>query len=147
MTASDVAAWVGAITGAAALLWQVTTWRQSAHRVTVERASSVLFAPFGEMSEPLLGVTVRNIGAAPVTVTNWGVSLGRKRGGMIVAVPMPMSATLPHRLEPGASMQVFAPMAAMTSQAAGQGVALRTLRVWAELGTGQTVRAKRGLPV
>lgn len=145
--ASAIAGWVGAIAGVAALVWQAFTWRRSAHRVKVERSSSVLVGGWQEDDNTYLCVTARNVGAAPVTVTGWGVEFGRKQGGMIVPSPPPQSATLPYKLDAGESINLLGRADAFRESAQERGVSPKRLTAYVTLGTGATVRAPRGCPI
>lgn len=145
---SAVMAWVGATTGIAALVWQVITWRRPAHRVKVWRAQTFLAYPGGGTSEAMVSVTARNVGASPVTVTNWGISLGKKEGGVFVPNPIPGSERIPHRLEAGAEMTMLADAASLAKISMDRDIPLRAMRCWVMLATGKTVYAKqRGLPI
>ena len=63
---------VGAVTGVAALAWQVITWRKSGAVVRVTATQA--FPAYGGSSEQFLNVTARNTGRSPVTVKggDWG---------------------------------------------------------------------------
>lgn len=149
--ASTIAAYIGAVSGVVALVWQIATRRRSAHRVTVERSSSIILGGWDydpdAAARVYLCVTARNIGASPVTVDSWGVELGRRNGGIAVVNPLPQSARLPYRLDAGESINVFALAEDLRRTAEERGVPTARLRAFVRLGTGETVRANRGCPV
>lgn len=142
-----IAAWVGALAGIGALIWQFTTWRHSAHRVKVSRSQAWFSYPNGSFSPDLMCITARNVGSSPVTVTSWGVSLGWKRENLNVVNPLPGSTPLPHRLEPGAEMNVHIEARHLREARAEHGVPFGRMRGWVRLATGEQVWASRGLPV
>lgn len=144
---TTVAAWVGAIAGVAALLWQITTWRRSAHNVKVRRTQSWLTYPDGSLSPDLVCVEAKNIGASAVTVTHWGIALAPSNDNLTVINPLRGSATLPHRLEPGAQMSLFVLADELIRAKHERGVGFDDMRAWVGLATGKKVRAKRGVPV
>ncbi|WP_419766608.1 hypothetical protein [Curtobacterium flaccumfaciens] len=144
---STIAAWVGALTGIAALLWQAFVWRRSAHRVKVQRSRSWIAFGDGSTSDELLSVQARNVGAAAVTVTGWGVSLGRKAGGLVVLNPLSFSTQLPHRLEAGAEATFYADSGGIRASALARGRTGKDLRAFVTLATGKRVYAKRGVPL
>lgn len=144
---STVAAWVGAIAGVAALAWQIATSRRSAHRVKVRRTQSWLTYSDGSLSPDLVCVEASNVGAGAVTVTSWGISMGRRKENLTVVQPLPGSTPLPHRLEPGARMSLFVEAAQLNRARIEKQVAYDHMQAWVGLGTGQRVAAKRGVPV
>lgn len=144
---SAVAAWIGALTGIAALLWQLFAWRKSAHRVKVERSRAWVAFGGGGLSDELLSVQARNVGAAAVTVTGWGISLGREAGGLVVLNPLAFSTQLPHRLESGAEATFHAESSGIKASALRRGKRGKDLRAFVTLATGQRVYAKRGVPL
>lgn len=145
-SATDIAAWIGAIAGVAALVWQIATWRKSSHNVKVTSTMSWFTYPDGSLSDDVVCVTARNVGAGPVTVTSWGIRLGPTREDMVVFRPLPLAATLPHRLEPGASMSVFIHAADVWRAEAEKGIPTSAMRAWVRLATDKQVFAKRGMP-
>jgi hypothetical protein len=91
---------IGAITGVAALAWQVITWRQSGAVIAVTACQA--FPAFGDhVGEQHVNVSACNSGRSPVTVKGWGLRLPGG-GTMISTNPVPWSSPMPHRLEPGA---------------------------------------------
>ncbi|WP_146242944.1 hypothetical protein [Curtobacterium sp. MCBD17_019] len=144
---STIAAWVGALTGIAALLREAFVWRRSAHRVKVQCARAWVGYAQGGTSGELLSVEARNVGAAAVTVTGWGVSLGRGLGQLVVFTPLSFSTQLPHRLEAGAMGTFYAESEGIRDSAARHGKPGRELRAFVTLATGKKVYAKRGVPL
>lgn len=138
---------VGGLAGVASFLWQVATWRRSTHRVKVSRSQAWFAYPNGSFSPDLVAVTVANVGSAPVTVTGWGVEMRPSRENLNVLNPLPGSTPLPHRLEPGASMDVHVESEHLRHARSERSVPFSKMRAWARLGTGQRVYAKWGMPV
>ena len=142
-----VLAWLGSLSGVAALIWQIATWRRLAHNVKVTRTQSWVPDIYGNLGEDLVCIEARNVGASAVTVTNWGIALGRGGRNLVVLYPLPLSTTLPHRLEPGASMNLFVLADALAQAKIDNAVPLKRMRGWVGLATGKKVYAKRGVPV
>jgi len=144
---TDILAWVGAITGVFALVWQINTRRKSAHRVKVTRSRSMISYASGGMSAPLVCIGATNVGAGPVTVTNWGIALGASKQNLTVVRPLSVSTPLPHRLEPGADMSLFVELDDLRRAHHEKRAPYRSMRGWVGLATGEKVRARRGVPV
>lgn len=144
---TDAAAWVGALAGFGALLWQFLTWRRSSHHVKVTRTQSWFTYSDETLSEDLVCVSARNVGTGPVTVTSWGISMETRRENIVVVNPLQGSTELPHRLERGTSMSLFVRAADLMRARGERGVPLLRMRGWVGLATGQKVYAKRGAPI
>lgn len=144
---TSVVAWIGALAGVASLIWQIVTWREAAHNVKVKRSQSRVTFSDGSFSEDLVCVSARNVGAAAVTVTNWGITMGSQADNLTVLNPFPTSTPLPHRLESGAEMSLFVPAVDPINARDERGVPFREMRGWVGLATGKKVYAKRGVPV
>jgi hypothetical protein len=144
---TSVVAWIGALTGIAALLWQVATWRRSAHNVKVSYTQSWVAYSNGNLSEALVCVSARNIGAAAVTVTQWGISMGSNGENLTVLSPIPNSTPLPHRLESGSEMSLFLRAVDLLNTRDERRVPLQQMRGWVGLATGKKVYGKSGVPV
>jgi hypothetical protein len=109
MTASDIAAWVGAITGTLALGLEAVKWFRSGPRLRISvNPNMVPLDPARAFpAEPHLFVWVRNIGDAPTTLTTLGfayysTAFARiRRHGEHGMVPKPAGESLPKALAPG----------------------------------------------
>jgi hypothetical protein len=145
-----VVAVVGALTGIGSLAWQIITRRRGAHNVRLE-ISTALIANFdGTVSDWQVCFAPTNIGAAPVEVSGWGLEMPKKRGTLVQTRQVAASATLPHLLGPGTSINLFWPQdhvrLALTTHAADLNAS--DLRAFVRLGTGEIVYSrKRGVPV
>lgn len=135
---------IGAVTGVAALAWQVITWRQSGAVVAVT-AHQAFPASGDHPGEPLVNVSARNSGRSPVTVNGWGLRL--PDGGAMVSVnPMPWSSPVPHRLDPGADGNWLLPTYEVARFCDERGVRQQDMIAFVELADGRTIRAKeRGI--
>lgn len=142
---SDIAAWVGAGTGTMALIWQAATWRRSKHDVKVNVSNA--FPVYGSsLGDHWVKVEAVNTGSDAVTITGWGVGMGQ--GGSAVSVDqLPESTRLPHRLEGGGNAPFYMPAVDLRRQHHERHVAYRHMRAWVRLGTGKTVKSRRGLPL
>jgi hypothetical protein len=147
LTATDLIAWVGALTGVAALFWALFTWRRANHKIIVRRSQAWLTYPDGNLSADLVSVEARNTGLGAVTITSWGIEMGRSGQNMVVVNPIVGSTPLPHRLEPGAAMTMFVEAEALIHARDSRSIPLRKMKAWVSLATGQKVHAKRGVPV
>ncbi len=136
---------IGALSGVGALAWQIVTWRRSGHRVRVTRTRVYILNTVDTSSNELLCITARNVGTSAVSITGNGISFGRRAGGLYFG-PMAESTTLPHRLEPGAEANFFAPAAGVQDAARRHQIELDRLRVYVTLATREQIQGKRGLP-
>jgi len=97
----------GALTGVVSLAWQFTIHRRSGRLVTVECSYDI--PVYGPADAPefhdddQVAITVTNYGGAPVTVTNYGVSMGGKgaKDNLFVTSPADWATKLPASVEPG----------------------------------------------
>jgi hypothetical protein len=140
---TDIAAWIGALSGVAALAWQIVTWRKSPHKVVVSSAHAFFGYNDGTMSDPLIAVTARNVGNAPVTIVSWGVALGKQNAQ--VTSPHPGSTEIPHRLEPGSAADLHMLTSELEKHHKEFGIPYKKMRPWVRLGTGRTVFARKGI--
>jgi len=131
---------IGAITGVAALVWQVMTWRQSGAVIAVTAHQA--FPTYGDhLGEPHVNVSARNSGRSPVTVNGWGLLLPDGRT-MVSANPAPWSTSLPYRLEPGADGSWYLPTHEIARFCAEQGVRQQDVIAFVNLADGRTINAK-----
>jgi len=141
---SQAAAWIGALTGIAALLWQVVNWRRLSHNVRVVSANS--WPIYGdELGDAMVAVTARNSGTSAVTITSWGIDVGGENAVMFR--PINFSTPLPHRLEPGAEATFHMPSDNLYERQAASKVPFAKMRPWVRLATGKTVFSRKGLPL
>ena len=73
---TDIVAWIGALSGLGALIWQITTWRKSSHNVKVTVGNAFFTYTNGSVGDHMISVTARNKGSAPVTITAWAIEMG-----------------------------------------------------------------------
>jgi len=111
MSATDVAAWVGAICGPGALLWDVYKWRLSGPKLEVSAAPGMVAMPHPMVKdrEKYIVVTVRNNGTTATTITtisfatydSWCARTRLKQSAAGV-VPEPLSSQpIPYKLDVG----------------------------------------------
>lgn len=132
---------VGALTGVAALAWQVITWRQGGAVVTVSALQA--FPTYADqLGEPHVNVTARNSGRSPVTVNGLGLRLPDGRT-MVVPSPASWSSPVPHRLEPGADGSWYMPTAEVARFCADNGIKQQDLIAFVRLADGRTISAKQ----
>jgi hypothetical protein len=135
---------IGAITGVAALAWQIITWRQSGAVVAVTAHQA--FPAYGDqLGEPHVNVSARNSGRSLVTVNGWGLRLPNGRT-MVNLNPVLWSSPLPHRLEPGADGSWYMPTHEIARFCAEHGVRQQGMIAFVNLADGRTISAKeRGI--
>lgn len=132
---------VGALTGVAALAWQVLTWRQGGAVVTVTAFQA--FPTYGDqLGEPHVNVTARNSGRSPVTVNGFGLQLPDGRTMVVSSLPS-WSSPVPHRLEPGADGSWYIPTAEIARFCADNGIKQQDLIAFVRLADGRTTSAKQ----
>ncbi len=110
--------------------------------VTVKQA----FPTYADhLGEPLICVTARNSGRAPVTVTSWGLRLPDGQT-MMITESFRLSSALPYRLEEGASGSWYTDTLRVVETCRTHGVDYADLTAYVDLGNGQSVDAKiRGI--
>jgi hypothetical protein len=112
MTATDVAAWIGALTGTLVLLWDIFKWVHSGAKIKVSASPNMT----GYGSAALLlgekmcvAVEATNVGQSKTTITHlvffhhksWFGRLLRRKPGTTFYVPDPRPGTLPAVLDTG----------------------------------------------
>ena len=138
---------LGGLAGIVSLLWQIATWRRSAHNVKIKTAQAWFTFPNGTFSDDMLAVTIYNTGSSAVTVTGWGVEMSPRGESLNVITPIVGSTPLPHRLESGAEMNVHVRAQDLRDARAERSVPFSQMRAWARLATGRRVFAKPGVQV
>lgn len=134
---------IGAATGIASLVWQIVTRTRGAHRVRVRVIPGMMLIGVGLSEGPFIEVEISNSGAAAVQIRQWSISFPDGTG-MVIAIPeaLPGQPSLPYMLEAGTRASFFT-----RSEAIEEALNCRdigTARIHVYLGTGQTVRSKRG---
>jgi hypothetical protein len=95
------------------------------------------------LGEPLTGVTARNSGRAPVTITSWGLKFPDGQV-MIIKEPFPaLSNSLPYRLEDGASGSWYIDTLKVVETCKAHGADYADLTAYVDLANGRSVDAKR----
>jgi hypothetical protein len=107
MTASEIAAWWGAVIATVVLAWDIFKWARSGVRLKVRAIPNMQVA--GDATEKkLVHVEVVNRGDRTTTITHWAfyefastlIRLRRKRKSAGI-VPYPEGPPLPFELAPG----------------------------------------------
>ena len=109
LSASDLAAWWGALVATAVLVFEVIKWRKSRAAVHVTAKPNMQLVGSGVMgAEKHILITATNRGGQPTTITHVIVAqyphwMARIRGkpDMWGAIPDPRPGRLPHVLAPG----------------------------------------------
>ncbi len=137
---ADILSITAIVLSGASLGWQMLSWRRGGAIVTVTATTAIpAYGP--TLGEPHVEVTAVNTGRSPVTVNSWGLKLadGRK---MAILESASWSASLPHRLEPGASASWCVETRAVTESAGHNGIRYQDLIAYLTLGNGRTVEAR-----
>jgi hypothetical protein len=145
---------VGALTGVVSLGWQIISHRGSGRLVNVNCAN-VFPAHIGPSGQPFIGdhqvaITVTNAGGAPVSVTNYGVSMNGKKSGenLFVTAPASWSTRLPYSVEPGGKpAELLIPVDSLRQEHQQRGIPFDRMRPWVDLGDGRRVYSKRTVPL
>jgi hypothetical protein len=87
LSASDWAAWWGAIAGTVVLVWDIIKHTRSGPRVKVRGLAGMQAGPGVIPKGPYILITVVNIGAAPVTLTHIGLVHYKSRLGKVFNRP------------------------------------------------------------
>ena len=110
MGITDVVAWIGAITGTGALLWDIYKWKHSGPKLKVSVSPGMaLYLPGRpETSDRFLLVRVVNIGHSKTTLntlsflhSDFPLRKSKKKPVNQFVVTRPDPGKLPHVLEPG----------------------------------------------
>ena len=112
MSATDIAAWIGAVTGTLVLIWDVYKWMQTGPKVKVSAAPNMV--AYGSAvtilgSKANIMVEVTNTGDGKTTITHLVGFFYRSRlrkwlrrkPDRTMVVPNPGSGQLPHVIHPG----------------------------------------------
>jgi hypothetical protein len=135
---------VGAVTGLGSLAWQVITWRQGGRRVKVTATQALPVFGSGA-SDWYMNVTASNVGRSPVTVRGWGLRMPDGKT-MIMPSNLSWSASLPHRLEPGADASWYMPTTEVHKFCAEHGIRHQDMTAFVNLADGRTINAReRGI--
>lgn len=100
----------------------------------------------GQLGVPHVEARAFNSGSDAVTVTDWGFDLGHGQDFRPLHL-VPLSAALPHRLEGGADAIFYILGKDLGLLDRERGVRFSQMRPRVRLGTGQTVRSRKGLPI
>jgi hypothetical protein len=88
-----------------------------------------------------------NAGGAPVTVTNYGVSLDRKEN-LFVLAPSTFATRLPFVLEPGGTpAELMVPVDHLRQVHQERGIPFSRMRPWVDLGDRRRIYSKRTVPL
>jgi len=128
---------IGLVLAAASFGWQIFTHLASGPKIKLLVSNGVL--PYQEPPlDWLVVVTAINTGRAAASIASWG--LRTPDGQNLHQVePVPWAPTLPHRLEPQASVELYMPVANLRQICTAQGIAISSLRSWVRLGTDKLV--------
>jgi hypothetical protein len=145
---------VGALTGVASLGWQVVTHRRSGRLVDVTCSYSIpVYGPPGAQElgdNHQVAIKVTNAGGAPVTVTNYGVSMDGGKGdeNLFVTTPVPWSRRVPCAVEPGGEpAELLVPVDELRHMHQQKGIPFSRMRPWVDLGDGRRVYSNRTVPL
>jgi len=116
MNATDFAAWLGALTGSLALLWDIFKWLNSGPQLTVSASAGMKifgnFVPEILRGKKFIVVSVNNIGSNKTTITHllgeyYSILFNKliiKPISVFIVVD-PAISRIPHVLEPGEQWQ------------------------------------------
>lgn len=117
MTATEVAAWIGAGTGTAAILWDIYKWWTSGPNVTITVAPNMTMMTGGKVSkQKYMMVAAVNTGTAKTTLTTlaWRAypsrlwALLRRRASQMITINI-QPTPLPHPLDVGETWTTTVP--------------------------------------
>lgn len=112
MSATDIAAWIGATTGTLTLLWDIFKWSKTGPRISVSAAPNMVAFGVEALAvgeAPCVVVEASNVGDGKTTITHvialyydsWLQRLFRRRPTQTWVVPDPRPGKLPHVLDKG----------------------------------------------
>lgn len=88
MKLTEIAAWVGAIAGPSALLWDFYKWKTAGPKLAITAWANMVTP--GPNSPRFLKITVQNIGTATTTLTNAGFYIHGSRWAKFRCRPLVM---------------------------------------------------------
>ncbi len=109
MSASDWAAWTGAVAGLLALAWEVIRWRREGPRLRLHASATMRLIPDTD-PRPILMVWVTNTGTSLATLTSftlhtfptrWSRIRFRPSQSWVTGGEFAVGGALPHELQPG----------------------------------------------
>ena len=121
MKATELAAWVGATTGLASLIWNIYTKLTDGPRLTVAAFANMVQMPAPPGNPRFLRITVQNIGTATTTLTNldfftfvprwkrflWRTKLKKRPAETRAVLNLYQGPQFPHKLEVGSEWQAL----------------------------------------
>ena len=138
MKVSEILSVVAIVMSSITLTWQIVSWRRTGAVVKV--TAKLGFVP--GLDGMFVVIEASNSGRTAVTVTGYGLRHPNNHD-LIQLDRVPLSAELPHRLEPGAEASWLMPMENVKATCAERGIRHQDLVGWVRLGSGGTVMAKR----
>src|SRR3546814_712746 len=121
--------------------WQAWSWRSNGPVVKVNVSNAVTDAVTGQ-PEHYVVVEAVNKGRAPATITGWGI--GMPGGGNVhKMVPLRISDSIPHRLEPHSKASFFIEGDALRDVHRDRGIPFTKMTPWVDLASGKRVRCKK----
>lgn len=90
-------------------------------------------------------VTAFNTGTSAVTVTHWGIRMGKENAQ--VTRHFPTSDNVPYRLEPGGEANFYFPVNSLRERHAETGMPFSAMRPYVRLATRQNILSRRGVPL
>lgn len=72
MKVTEIAAWVGAIAGPSALLWDFYKWKTAGPKLAITAWANMIQMPSPPHNPRFLKITVQNVGTATTTLTSAG---------------------------------------------------------------------------
>jgi hypothetical protein len=133
---------IGAVTGVGSLAWQVVAFTQSGPRVNVTAFQALLMGGGSDADDWHVNVTAFNSGRAPVTVKGWGFRMPNGKAIHMIS-NLSLSASLPHRLEPGSDANWYMPTAEVQRYCTQLGVRHQDITAYVNLADASTVNAKK----
>jgi hypothetical protein len=121
MKPTELAAWAGATTGLASLLWNIHTTLTAGPRLTVTAFANLVQMPSPPGNPRFLRITVQNIGTAATTLTNldfftpvprwtrflWRAKLKKRPAETRAVFNHYQGPQFPHKLEVGSEWQAL----------------------------------------
>lgn len=146
MNPSEIAAWVGAVSGVSALMWDFYKWKTAGPRLVISVSANMLKIPARNKERYVL-TRVRNVGSAPTTLTTMVLSVYdsryarlrmRQSKAMVVVQPSP-GQPLPYKLDVGEEW------AGMVNQTEELNTLIDTGKLWCDVSHTWSKRPVQGL--
>lgn len=125
--------------------WQAWTWKNNGPVVKIKVTNAITDAVTGE-PEHYVNLEAFNTGRAATSITGWGIAMP-DGGNVYVTRPLPISKSLPCRLEPHSKAAFFIEGDELRRVHHERNIPFDKMRPWVDLGSGKRILSKKSVPL